>query len=372
MPFLVTDERAPGERAISLNTTNLEINPWEIGSYDPTLYGFAPLRYVGSNFSNGLLPDDQDCIAGFDNVGFVMGTSSSLFNQFILNLNTTDGVPDVLKQALQKILTGLAQDSDDIADWSPNPFYGFHNNTNPSAQTKRLTLVDGGEDLQNIPLNPLIQPQREVDVIFAVDSSADTTADNGGAGWPNGTSLVATYERSTNATMQNGTAFPAVPDQNTFVNLGLNNRPTFFGCDASNLTGPAPLIVYLPNTPYVYHSNISTYQMDINNTERNAIIENGYDTVTQGNGTVDSQWPACVGCAILSRSFNRTGQSVPDICQQCFDRYCWNGTTASNTPAPYEPEYKLTEISVKSGVDHFMPNILGLALAAGVSAFLMM
>jgi lysophospholipase len=371
MPILVADERAPGERAISLNTTNIEFNPWEMGSYDPTLYGFAPLRYIGSNFSGGSLPDNQACVSGFDNVGFVMGTSSSLFNQFILNLNTTDGVPDVVKNVLQRVLTALGNGNDDIADYSPNPFLGFHNDTNPSAQTDRLTLVDGGEDLQNIPLNPLIQPNRAVDVIFAVDTSADTTTDNGGAGWPNGTSLVATYERSTNETMQNGTSFPAIPDQNTFVNLGLNNRPTFFGCDASNMTGPAPLIVYLPNSPYVYHSNISTFQMDVNNTERNTMIQNGYDVVTQGNGTGDSQWPTCVGCAILSRSFGRTGQDVPDVCQQCFDRYCWNGTVASNTPAPYQPTYKLTEVKIASGVGHFMPNVLCVALAAGVSAFLM-
>ncbi|KAF2655242.1 hypothetical protein K491DRAFT_679070 [Lophiostoma macrostomum CBS 122681] len=372
MPILVTDERAPGEVAISLNTTNLEFNPWELGSFDPTLYGFAPLRYLGSNFSGGSLPDNSDCVSGFDNVGFVMGTSSSLFNQLILNLNTTTGVPDLVKEALAKILTALGNGNDDIADYSPNPFFGFHNDTNPSAQTERLTLVDGGEDLQNIPLNPLIQPNRAVDVIFAVDTSADTTTDNGGAGWPNGTSLVATYERSTNATMQNGTAFPAIPDQNTFVNLGLNTRPTFFGCNASNLTGSAPLIVYLPNAPYVYHSNISTFQMDINNTERNTIIQNGYDVVTQGNGTEDSQWPTCVGCAILSRSFDRNSQDVPDVCKQCFDRYCWNGTVASNTPAPYEPNYKLTEVKIASGVGHFLPNVLCAALVAGVSAFLMM
>lgn len=248
LPFLVAVERAPGEKIISLNATDIEFNPWEMGSYDPTLYGFAPLRYIGSNFSNGELPQDQGCVAGFDNVGFVMGTSSSLFNQIILNLNTFTGVPDILRGALQSILDAIGQDNDDIADYTPNPFYGFHNDTNPSAQTERLTLVDGGEDLQNIPLNPLIQPERAVDVVFAIDSSADIIEPTDSAqNWPNGTSLVATYERTSNETMQNGTAFPYIPDTNTFVNLGLNNRPTFFGCDANNLTGNgiAPLIVYV-------------------------------------------------------------------------------------------------------------------------------
>ena len=78
---------------------------------------------------------------------------------------------------------------DDIADY-PNPFIGVNNDSSHIANNTMLTLVDGGEDNQNIPLNPLIQPMRNVDVIFAVDSSADTnetwpTADSA-TGWPNG------------------------------------------------------------------------------------------------------------------------------------------------------------------------------------------
>ena len=103
--ILVADGRAPGEVIISNNATVYEFNPWEMGSFDPTVYGFAPMRYVGSNFPAGVLPNDQKCIEGFDNTGFVMGTSSSLFNQFILDLNTTIGVPDVVKNDLASILT---------------------------------------------------------------------------------------------------------------------------------------------------------------------------------------------------------------------------------------------------------------------------
>lgn len=375
MPLIVADERAPGEILISLNTTVFEFNPWEMGSYDPTLYGFAPLRYIGSNFTEGELPNDESCVAGFDNAGFVMGTSSSLFNQVILQLDTFTNVPQFLRDAVRSVLNGIGQDNNDIADYVPNPFYHFRRDTNPSAETKRLTLVDGGEDLQNIPLNPLIQPVRAVDVIFAIDSSGDTLAPRDSAqNWPNGTALVATYERSLNEEMQNGTAFPAIPDTNTFVNLGLNNRPTFFGCNASNHTGPTPIIVYLPNSPYSYNSNTSTYQMSYNNTERNAMINNGYNAVTMGNGTLDQEWPACVGCAILSRSFDRTGETVPDICKGCFERYCWNGTLASNEPAPYFPAMKLEPINVaekKGSAGRFVPS-MGFAVVAAVAGFLLL
>ncbi|KAH7135510.1 lysophospholipase catalytic domain-containing protein [Dendryphion nanum] len=373
LPFLLADERAPGEIAISLNTTNIEFNPWEMGSYDPTLYGFAPLKYVGSNFSAGQLSEGKECIAGFDNLGFVMGTSSSLFNQIVFAL---EGMPALLKTALTGVLNALGRSEDDIADWAPNPFFGFNPRTNPSARDPQLTLVDGGEDLQNIPFNPLIQPQRAVDVIFAVDSSADTVAPSA-PNWSNGTALVATYYRTTNATMQNGTAFPAIPDTNTFVNLGLNNGPTFFGCNAANATtasGTAPLIVYLPNAPYVFQSNTSTTKMSYSNEERNAMILNAYNGATQGNATLDANWPTCVGCAILSRSFVRNNEKVPAACESCFTRYCWNGTLAPNTPpTPYSPKTKLTPITLKkSGAERFIPNIFGFALAAAVSGYLVL
>ncbi|KAH6662856.1 lysophospholipase [Halenospora varia] len=318
MPIIIADERDPGQLMIPSNATIFEFNPWEMGSYDPTIRAFAPLKFVGSNFSGGALLDGRTCITGYDNIGFVIGTSSSLFNTFYLQINNTDASQRV-KDSISNILLQIGQENSDVSDW-PNPFYGFHNETNLNAQSKTLSLVDGGEDLQNIPFHPLIQPLRHVDVIFAIDGSADTSTP--GPNWPNGTAVVATYRRSLLDSSDIG--FPSVPDQNTFINLGLNARPTFFGCNASNLTGPSPLIVYLPNAPYSYNSNVSTFDLSYNDSERNSIIQNGYNVATRG-------------CAILSRSFNRTRTPIPDICTHCFNRYCWNGTVNSTVPAPYQP-----------------------------------
>ncbi|KAF2642808.1 lysophospholipase [Massarina eburnea CBS 473.64] len=357
-PLLVAIERNPGETLISTSATNIEFNPYEMGSYDPTLYGFAPLKYLGSNFTSGQIPNGEQCVRGFDNAGFIMGTSSSLFNQVLLNIGTQD-VPAIINNAIQGILTRIADNDDDIADYTPNPFLGFNGRENPSADVSRLTLVDGGEDLQNLPLIPLIQPQRKVDVVFAVDSSADTvepmnpvSAEN----WPNGTSLVATFQRTTNRTMQNGTAFPYIPDVNTIVNFGFNNRPAFFGCDANNLTTNAssPIIVYLPNAPYVFLSNTSTFdKLAYSDEERNAMLTNGYNIATMANSTLSGyeDWSTCVGCAIISRSLTRTGTQVPAACKSCFTKYCWNGTLATDTPAPYFPEMKLAAIKIQNGVE---------------------
>ncbi|KAL8676243.1 MAG: hypothetical protein Q9186_007229 [Xanthomendoza sp. 1 TL-2023] len=360
-PVLVADGRAPGELLFSSNTTVFEFNPFEFGTWDPDTFGFVPLEYLGSNFSNGELAPGVPCVRGFDNAGYIMGTSSSLFNQFLLNLNTTS-IPSLAKTFISSILTAIGQDNNDIADYSPNPFYGYHNSTNRNAQSSRLTLVDGGEDLQNIPLHPLIQPNRHVDVIFAVDSSADT--DNF---WPNGTSLVATYERNLNSTgIGNGTSFPAIPDTNTFVNLGLNTRPTFFGCNSSNTSSMTPLIVYIPNAPYVFQSNFSTFTASYNTSARNAMVRNGYEGATMGNATVDPQWPVCVGCAVLSRSLERTGTEVPGACEECFQRYCWDGRINGTRPGVYEPGFKGKAVQVSGAVGLRGNGYVAVAFAAVV------
>ncbi|KAH7017985.1 lysophospholipase catalytic domain-containing protein [Microdochium trichocladiopsis] len=347
LPILVADERSPGTLLISLNSTVFEFNPWEMGSWDPTVYGFAPLEYIGSNFTNGTVSNatGQQCVRGFDQYGFLMGTSSSLFNQLLLLNISSLNVPGFVQDALTSLASELGEDDDDIAQYAPNPFFHYNDQTNPNAFDDQLSLVDGGSDLQNIPLHPLIQPERAVDVIFAIDSSADVN------NWPNATALRATYQRSLEP-IGNGTKFPAIPSAETFINLGLNRRPTAFGCNAgvasSNSTSNSstsavsgnvdyPLVVYIPNTPYTALSNVSTFQMSYDDATRNDIIQNGYNVATMGNGTLDASWPKCVGCFILERSLVRTGRAIPTECQACFRRFCYNGTV-DNTPVPsFEP-----------------------------------
>jgi lysophospholipase len=309
------------------------------------------MEYLGSNFSDGTLAENEKCVVGFDNAGFAMGTSSSLFNQFILQVNGTS-LPTWIKNGVTSVLTNVGNNNADVALYTPNPFYQYHPETNENAQSKTLVLVDGGENLENIPLHPLIEPLRQVDVVFAIESSADTSTY-----WPNGTSMVATYQRSLTS-IENGTTFPAIPPVNTFLNLGLNSRPTFFGCNSSNMTGPSPIIVYLPNSPYTYLSNVSTFQLSYNDTQRNAIVLNGYNVVTRGNGTVDADWSACVGCVILSRSFERTGTDVPEFCQRCFQTYCWDGTLNNTTPKPYEPPLAVASEATGAGYRSVKANAL--------------
>ncbi|KAI9871321.1 MAG: Lysophospholipase 1, partial [Watsoniomyces obsoletus] len=91
-----------------------------MGTWDPTTYGFVPLQYIGTNLTNGEVVDDSRCIVGFDNAGFIMGTSSSLFNQIVLELNLDD-VPSALRGLVNGTLNALDDEEDDIADYTPNP-----------------------------------------------------------------------------------------------------------------------------------------------------------------------------------------------------------------------------------------------------------
>jgi lysophospholipase len=374
LPLLVALGRAPGTTVLSVNSTVYEFSPFELGSWDPTTYGFAPLKYLASNFSDGAVPSDGSCVAGFDNAGFVMGTSSSLFNTFLLaNISSLPGVPSIVIDALTSILEVLGEGNNDIAQYTPNPFRGWRPGFNRNTNSTELSLVDGGEDLQNIPLHPLLQPTRGVDVIFAIDSSADTTTN-----WPNGTALRATYDRSKEP-IANGTSFPAIPSANTFINTGLSNRPTFFGCnkDASGGTYDGPLIVYVPNAPYTALSNVSTFDFDYPRSRSNDVIRNGYDGATQGNGTRDANWRACVACAVLARPLALAGAQAPSACADCFQRYCWNGTVDDRAPpGPYEPGFIITNQtttdseSAADGRAPGGPDGAWLALVVGVAGLL--
>ncbi|OLL24675.1 Lysophospholipase 1 [Neolecta irregularis DAH-3] len=324
-PIIVADGRAPNEVTISVNTTVFDINPYEFGSWSPDLFAFTSTTYLGTNLTGGMPTTSNHCVTGFDNAAFIMGTSSSLFNEFLLRINSSGSTSPTL-ETLGSILSALSTEEDDIAAY-PNSFYNY-SSMRKGNLSRILTLVDGGEDLENIPLDPVVQPARAVDVVFAIDSSADVNT------WPNGTALVASYERSLNK-IANGTTFPSIPDQQTIVNLGLNSRPTFFGCNATNFTSHvSPLIVYVPNHPMTFYSNITTFTFKYDNATRDNVIGNGYNVFTQGNST---EWASCVACAIIHREVERQGQVVTNQCQSCLNKYCWNGTLKSSTNTTFAP-----------------------------------
>lgn len=337
-PIVIANGRTPGTLILNLNSTVFEISPYELGSWDPSLETMADVKYVGSYVEDGTNSTGK-CMVNFDNAGFIMGTSSSLFNAILLRAGDVT-LPSAISTVFKKILAAVSSTEVDIADYSPNPYLGSSYGTVSSiTQNETLYLVDGGEDGQNVPFYPLIQNSREVDIILAYDNSADTD-DN----WPNGTSIIQTYQRQFGK-QGKGTPFPYVPDVDTFLKTGLTKKPVFFGCDAKNLTSlveyhhnsnitetDIPLVVLFSNNQLSYGTNTSTFKMSYDREELEGIIQNGFEVSTRNNFTDDSKWATCLGCAIIRRTQERLGDEQSDECKKCFEEYCWTGGEKDAAP----------------------------------------
>ncbi|MCJ1355197.1 MAG: hypothetical protein MMC33_005188 [Icmadophila ericetorum] len=292
------DQCAPGP-----NATIYEIHPYEFGSWDAGVKAFMQTKYLGTSLNNGVV--NGSCYNNYDNLGYALGTSSNLFNEVCSELiievtNLTSGIEPALE-----VLLALAHETSTRDEYAvyPNPFYNSPQSPLVSSQ-QDLFLVDGGEALQNLPMWPLIQNARAVDVIIANDNSADTN------NYPNGTSLLMTYTEAQAAGL---TRMPVIPSVATFLSEGLNQHPTFFGCnDASKIT-----VIYLPNQDYSTASNVSTDQLEYSETQTAALIANGQMVASKGG---DKNWPTCLGCALMKK----TGTTLPSACTACFTEYCYN------------------------------------------------
>jgi lysophospholipase len=63
------------------NASAWEFALFEFGTWDPNIAAFTPKTFLGSSLSAGLPISSNSCITNYDNLGFVLGTSSSLFKR---------------------------------------------------------------------------------------------------------------------------------------------------------------------------------------------------------------------------------------------------------------------------------------------------
>jgi lysophospholipase len=119
----------------------------------------------------------------------------------------------------------------------------------------------------------------------------------------------------------------AVPSTNTFVNKGLNTRPVFFGCNATD----TPLIIYIPHYPWTAYSNSSTFQLAYEMDEATDQMLSSMRSLTL-NGTVPT-WPKCLACALTDRANGFTSENRSAECAECFDTWCWDGESDDSDPA---------------------------------------
>jgi len=370
LPIIVSNLREPGVKKSSITSTIFEFTPFEFGSWD--LKMFMNLKFLGSLLCGGSpvfhLSQKPICFNNFDNCGFITGTSSSLFNNVLIYVwqlaaTSTKDKYRAIKAVLNTFgLTSQQSGSGidpkkhpDYALYTPNPFFKFGDPTNEIFNNRHLYMVDGGEDGQNIPIQPLIQTERQVDLIFALDSTADVE------GWPNGTIILNTMERyhsnfhkgtliSINGVKKSIDLIPKIPNPKTFISKKLNKKPVFFGCHLSQFPQRGviigdddnnevdsflpPIIGYFANTPHSYNSNTSTFKLTYNDEEISKVIENSYNIMTYANSSIDSNYYKCVGCIMIKREFDRRERNVslgisdeitpPKFCETCYKEYCYN------------------------------------------------
>lgn len=83
------------------------------------------------------------------------------------------------------------------------------------------------------------------------------------------------------------------------------------------------------------------------NSQLDLVFENSLNIASYGQGKVDTgdgvpPFPACIACGLIWRSLGRTGVDIPDACQACMQKHCWNGTVADSPADPtYNPELLL-------------------------------
>lgn len=347
MPFpLVTAlARRPDSLVYDLNSPIVEFNPYEMGSFDTSINTFHDIKYLGTKVNNGAT--NGTCIQGFDNAAFVLGTSSSLFNQYLNTLVCDDchTYRGLMKYFLKRFLTYMSKNFIDVALYKPNPFFGSkYSKSDNVTSSETLYLIDGGLAGEIIPLSTLMVKERALDLVFAFD--------NYGPEWPNGLSIVNTYNRQ--FTYEgNSTVCPYIPGQSTFGYFNLTAKPTFFGCDAKNLTDLAkdgvvpPIVVYIANRPFEFYSNTTSSQLTYTDAEKKGIITNGFDITTQMNGTFGEDLPICIGCAMIKREQERQGIEQSDQCKKCFETYCWDGQTYENSE--YYPPINFTGDGLTNG-----------------------
>jgi len=201
-----------------------------------------------------------------------------------------------------------------------NPFVGVPS-ASPYTQTAPyLNMVDGSEGGQTIPLWGQIQPARASNFIIAWEDTNDAPP----YGWNNGTNIYHTYQQASAA----GLPFPIVPPFSTFIHQKWFERPVFFGCDKRLTTtgdSRSPIVLYLAHAPYSAYLNFTADQGVMSPQQMDDIFLNGFNQLTQGNGTLDHEWPICLGCAAIERSLEKAGMDTPEQCRRCFKKYCWDG-----------------------------------------------
>ncbi|KIJ42632.1 hypothetical protein M422DRAFT_31221 [Sphaerobolus stellatus SS14] len=351
-----------------------EISPFEMGSYESTLNAMVQTKYLGTRLNeDGSL--NGDCVTGFDQVGFVSGTSSNPFynpndgNQPNVTGFDSDAV-NAFNYLLGKLKDQVKSQRYDVGNW-PNPFMNINKGTYQEWNQEWLNL---GSAKNYIPIEPLMVKARNMSVIVAIDATGETT-DNL---WPDGTAMQNAAKRIQTILNETHQAFPPIPKD--FLGTGVTLHPTFFGCNATALSD-YPMIIYIPNAPPADGSDPVTnpdgFKTSYSQEHQDLFYDQSYMSATGGYipnrlGS-DPNFLNCLKCATIDRA--RLMAQPPIVrsqtCQTCFDRYCYNPDNQPSSKAIVGRKLVFTDPDLKN--EGFLQQHrvqLGVGIAAAVVALL--
>ncbi|KAH9972599.1 phospholipase B [Lactifluus volemus] len=345
-PIIQANSRPVGSNlttALSPTSAVYEITPMEWGSWDPQLSAMMNMSYAGTHLTNGRPDNDTACVTGFDDTGFMMGTSASLFNQLIDRVhNTVQGTSSSVSKAifslLDRQLSVLRTRADDVANW-PNPFYNLTGKANfQDLHSEWLELIDGSSNQENLPLGQLFVKARNLDVVVGIDSSAQIPTTN----WPNGSALFLNAARITDLLQSSHQVSPPLPGSDAqFISMGVNLRPTFFGCFPTQNPPEYPMLIWFPSSPPLNGDkpviNTPTLRLEFSKAHTQLFLDQVYANAIGGfvpnTNIPDPNFGRCLQCAAIDRARYRINPPLArsDFCTQCFTQYCFDPNNPSSS-----------------------------------------
>ncbi|CCF59729.1 hypothetical protein KAFR_0H03190 [Kazachstania africana CBS 2517] len=307
-----------------LKNVIFEFTPFEFGSWEAIGRLFVKLEFLGSRIVAGKA---KKCFRNFDDIGFITGTSSSIFNNAIIYMwqKVSQSSHEALR-ALKVLLSvfglngskvsrtideaGLNFKTEtDYAVYQHNPFYKYPHKENILTSEDYLYLVDGGEDGENIPLRSILISERNLDVIFMIDSSSDI--DN----YANGTKLKNIFEQLKEKNVEY--RFPS-----HYITLA--SSPIIIGCEPvyHNNGELLPILIYYANMQHTYPSNMSTFKVSYEEDEIEGIVNNGRNIFSRDNS---NYFRNCLGCILLKRSnITIPLNKASKFCSSCYKNLCYS------------------------------------------------
>jgi lysophospholipase len=127
------------------NATQYEFTPYEFGSWDSGVQAFSPTELLGSTFDGGEPVNGHSCFKRYDNIGYIIGTSSHKFNEQC-GESLVSAISNGLEPLVKPAQLNNSSPRRNIFAPYPNPFKNYELSPKVS-QEDELYLVDGGQGM---------------------------------------------------------------------------------------------------------------------------------------------------------------------------------------------------------------------------------